>query len=51
MLKDCGELRTLSSLEQLRTNWIDASGDLKKAKEYGNVVNMPLFSHDPDTLG
>ena len=51
MLQDCGELRTISSLGRLRSRWIDKSGVLKKAKEYGNVVNVPIFdSAAADTL-
>ena len=50
MLQDCGELRTLGSLERLRSRWADESGDPKKAKEYGNVVHPPLFNSPADTL-
>ena len=49
-LQDCGELRTLGSLEKQRTDWMDASGDLKRAKDYGNVVNKPMFASTPETL-
>ena len=50
MLKDCGDLWTLASLEQDLHHWMDASGDLKQAKYYGNIVNMAMFSNAPDTL-
>ena len=49
-LKECGQLRTLASLERQRLKWVDASGDLKMAKEYGNVVNRPIFGNDDNTL-
>lgn len=49
-LKECGQLRTLASLESQRLKWADESGDYKVAKEYGNVVNRPIFGYNGDTL-
>lgn len=49
MLKDCGQMRTLESLDEMRCNWVNESGDPKKAKDYGNVVNKPMFNDAPAT--
>ena len=43
MLKDCGDLRTLGSLENQRLKWMNESGDLKNAKDYGNVVSPSIL--------
>ena len=50
MLNHCGQMRTLRSLDDMRCHWVDESGDAKHAKDYGNVVNKPLFNDAADTL-
>ena len=42
-LKEKFQIQTQTLFLKQRTDCMDASGDLKRAKDYGNVVNMPMF--------
>ena len=45
-----GLARTLESLRQAFTAWVNSRTRQEKAKHYGNVIHMPILSGDPDTL-
>ena len=45
-LSEKGELRTLKSLTEKFWAWKEACSDEKKAKNYGNVIHLPLLKGD-----
>lgn len=47
-LNSKGDLRTLANIREKFWAWHESGSDIKHAKEYGNVVHLPLLNGDPD---
>lgn len=47
-LNEKGKLRTLGSIRTLYWAFLDSKKDISKAKNYGNVIHMPVFKNPDD---
>ena len=43
VVRGCSPLRTLESLESDHQRFLEAGGDIKKAKEFNNVIGRAFF--------
>ena len=44
-------LRTLAGIKQDHTHFVQAGGDIRKAKHFNNVIQQPIFDVEIDQVG